>query len=138
MRSLQMINAYTNARRWLPAAACALLLTALSACGGGGAATMSTSTPAAAASGCSSTTCGSAVMTITDAAGDFLSYKVNLVSLQLQKSDGTMVETLPATTAVDFVQLISLSEVISARQIPPGNYVAAQVTVDFSNAAIMV
>jgi len=39
---------------------------------------------------------------------------------------------------VDFVQLINLSEVISARQIPPGNYVAAQVTVDFSNAAIMV
>jgi hypothetical protein len=138
MRSLQMINAYTNARRWLPAAACALLLTALSACGGGGAATMSTSPPAATAAGCSSTTCGSTVMTMTDAAGDFLSYKVNLVSLQLQKSDGTMVETLPATTAVDFVQLISLSEVISARQIPPGNYVAAQVTVDFSNAAIMV
>jgi hypothetical protein len=138
MRSLQLINAFTNARRRLPAAACALLLTALSACGGGGAATMSTSPAAAAASGCSSTTCGSALMTITDAAGDFLSYKVNLVSLQLQKSDGTMVETLPATTAVDFVQLISLSEVISARQIPPGNYVAAQVTVDFSNAAIMV
>jgi hypothetical protein len=138
MRSLQMINACTNARRWLPATACALLLAGLSACGGGGAMTTSTSAPAATASGCSASTCGTAVMTITDAAGDFLSYKVNLVSLQLQKADGTMVETLPATTAVDFVQLISLSEVISTRQIPPGNYVAAQVTVDFTNASIMV
>jgi hypothetical protein len=78
------------------------------------------------------------VMTVTDAAGDFLSYQVNLVSLQLQKADGTMVETLPATTAVDFVQLINLSEILSVRQIPPGDYVAAQVTVDFTNASIMV
>jgi hypothetical protein len=78
------------------------------------------------------------VMTVTDAAGDFLAYQVNLVSLQLQKADGTLVETLPATTAVDFVQLINLSEILSARQIPPGDYVAAQVTVDFTNASIMV
>jgi hypothetical protein len=77
-------------------------------------------------------------MTMTDAAGDFLLYQVNLVSLQLVKADGTMVETLPATTTVDFVQLISLSEILSARQIPPGDYVAAQVTVDFTNASIMV
>jgi len=77
-------------------------------------------------------------MTMTDAAGDFLSYKVNLVSLQLKKSDGTLVETLPATTAVDFVQLIDLSEILSARQIPAGEYVAAQVTVDYTKAIIMV
>ena len=78
------------------------------------------------------------MMTLTDAAGDFLAYKVNLVSLQLKKSDGTLVETLPATTAVDFVQLIDLSEILSARQIPAGEYVAAQVTVDYTNASIMV
>ena len=87
---------------------------------------------------CTSSTCGSMVMTVTDAAGDFLSYQVNLVSLQLQKADGSMVETLPATTTVDFVQLINLSEILSVRQIPPGDYVAAQVTVDFTNASIMV
>jgi hypothetical protein len=79
-----------------------------------------------------------AMMTMTDAAGDFLSYQVNLVSLQLKKSDGTLVETLPATTAVDFVQLIDLTEILSARQIPAGEYVAAQVTVDYTNATIMV
>src|SRR5258708_29062115 len=126
-------------RRWLPAAACALLTAALSACGGGMSmsSTSATSAPVTPAS-CTQSTCGSMVMTIPDAAGDFRSYQVNLVSLQLTKADGTKVETLPATTAVDFVQLISLSEILSARQIPPGDYVAAQVTVDFTNASIMV
>jgi hypothetical protein len=78
------------------------------------------------------------MMTITDAAGDFLAYKVKLVSLQLKKSDGTLVETLPASTTVDFAQLVDLTEILSARQIPPGDYVAAQVTVDFTSATIMV
>jgi hypothetical protein len=78
------------------------------------------------------------MMTITDAAGDFLAYKVKLVSLQLKKSDGTLVETLPASTTVDFAQLVDLTEILSARQIPPGDYVAAQVTVDYTSATIMV
>jgi hypothetical protein len=124
-------------QRWSLATG-ALLMLSLNACGGGmsmSAAAPSMAPPPAA---CSAATCGSTVMSITDAAGDFLTYQVNLVSLQLQKSDGTMVETLPATTAVDFAQLVDLSEIVSARQIPPGQYVAAQVTVDFSNASIMV
>jgi hypothetical protein len=140
--STRVTHTRVNGSRWLAAAACALLTAALSACGGG----MSmSSTPAMSApaapitpASCTSSSCGSMVMTVTDAAGDFLSYQVNLVSLQLQKADGTMVETLPATTAVDFVQLINLSEILSVRQIPPGDYVAAQVTVDFTNASIMV
>jgi hypothetical protein len=127
---------------WLPAAACVLLTALLSACGGGMSMSSTSANPAPAApvtpASCTSSTCGSMVMTITDAAGDFLAYQVNLVSLQLQKADGTMLETLPASTAVDFVQLINLSEILSARQIPPGDYVAAQVTVDFTNASIMV
>ena len=133
-------NAYVKSRRWLPVAAFALLMTALSGCGGGMGYSSSAMTPAtpAAPAGCTPSTCGSMVVTMTDAAGDFLSYQVSLVSLQLQKADGTKVETLPATTAVDFAQLINLSEILSARQIPPGDYVAAQVTVDFTNASITV
>src|SRR5882757_9216166 len=139
-RSARAINAHVNLRRWLPAATCASLLAALNACGGGMSSYSPTPAPAAPVTpaSCTASTCGSMVMTITDAAGDFLSYQVNLVSLQLTKADGTKVETLPATTAVDFVQLISLSEILSARQIPPGDYVAAQVTVDFTDASIMV
>jgi hypothetical protein len=146
-------NALVVRRRWLPAMTCALLMAALSACGGGMSSSyMSSMAPPAATAppaaappptapppaGCTASTCGAAVMTITDAAGVFLAYKVNLVSLQLKLADGTLVETLPATTAVDFVQLINLSEIISARKIPSGEYVAAQVTVDFTNATIMV
>src|SRR5258708_29626989 len=130
-------NESPTQRRWLPAAACTLLMAALSACGGG-MSMSSMSPPGATATSCTAGSCGMVMMTVTDAAGDFLSYKVNLVSLQLKKSDGTLVETLPVTTAVDFVQLIDLSEILSARQIPAGEYVAAQVTVDYTKAAIMV
>jgi hypothetical protein len=77
-------------------------------------------------------------MTLTDAAGDFLTYQVGLVSLQLKKGDGSLVETVPSTTTVDFAKLVNLSEILSSRQIPSGDYVSAQVTVDFTNASIQV
>src|SRR5262245_25319351 len=43
------------------------------------------------------TDCGSAVITMTDAQGDFLSYTVDVTSVKLKKANGTTVETLPAT-----------------------------------------
>src|SRR5258708_20029035 len=114
-------NAYVKSRRWLPVAAFALLMTALSGCGGGMGYSSSAMAPAAPAApaGCTPSTCGSMVVTMTDAAGDFLSYQVSLVSLQLQKADGTKVETLPSTPPVDFAQLINFSEILNARQLPP-------------------
>jgi hypothetical protein len=119
---------------WLLASG-ALLLVGLSGCGGGSGSAM---TPLPTVQSCSPSTCGSTVMSLTDAAGDFLQYKVKLVSLELMKADGALVETLPVNTAVDFVQLIDLSEIISTRQIPAGEYVAAKVTVDFTGASILV
>jgi len=115
----------------------AMMLLGLSACGGGGS-SMTSGTPTVAGQSCTSSTCGSAMTTLTDAAGDFLTYKVKLVSLELHQADGTLVETLPAQIPVDFAQLVNLSEILSARQIPPGNYVSAKVTVDFTGASIMV
>ncbi len=47
-------------------------------------------------------------------------------------------ETVPVTTQVDFAQLVNLSEIISAEQIPPGNYVSATITLDFGSATIVV
>jgi hypothetical protein len=105
-----------------------LLAGALAACGGG-----SMGGSSLASSGCGATACGAAVLTITDAPGDFLSYTVDIVSLKLQRSDGTLVETLPVTTTVDFAKLVDLTEVISARQIPPGKYVAGTVTLDYGS-----
>jgi hypothetical protein len=73
---------------------------------------------------------------MTDAKGDFLSYIVSVTSLQLQTANGTSVETIPAAAKVDFAQLVDLSEVLSAGQIPPGEYVSAKLTIDYTNAQI--
>lgn len=134
-------------RRWAALASSGILLL-LSACGGGmgyggSTTTMSTPPPTAMAPGsaatgtsCGAAGCGSAMITLTDAKGDFLSYIVSLTSLQLQTANGTMVETIPATTKVDFAQLVDLSEVLSAGQIPAAEYVSAKLTLDYTNAQI--
>ncbi|HLQ13749.1 MAG TPA: hypothetical protein VK130_10985 [Steroidobacteraceae bacterium] len=106
----------------------------LVACGGSG--DMGGSNNGGSGAACTGS-CGSSLITMQDAAGDFLSYTVDVVSLKLRKASGATVETLPATTRVDFAQLVDLSELISAGQIPAGDYVAATMTVDYSNASIM-
>jgi hypothetical protein len=116
-------------RNTLFAAACAALLFA---CGGGADGSAGNS----GAMGSCGTDCGAALITLQDAAGDFQSYTVDVVSLKLRKASGALVETVPATTRVDFAQLVSLSELISAGQIPSGDYVAATITLDYANASI--
>jgi hypothetical protein len=106
----------------------------LAACGGGGG-----STPAASngppASNCD---CGTTFIAITDADGDFLSYTVDVTSLELRKANGTMVETLPAATRIDFAQLVDLTEFFTAATLPNGEYVAATLRLDYTNADISV
>ena len=75
--------------------------------------------------------CGTALLTITDAEGDFLSYTVALTSLQLKKANGAVVQTLPVSSDIDFAELVELSEVLSVGQIPAGQYVAATLGVDY-------
>jgi len=116
-------------------AACGVLL--LAGCGDNGMSGMGgmssgANTPAA----CGSSSCGPAMLTMTDAKGDFLSYTVNMTSLQLQTASGATVETLPAVTKVDFAQLVDLTEVISAGQIPAAEYVSATLTLDYTGANI--
>lgn len=132
-----------NASLWTVTARGALLaatLAGLCACGGGSSATSAsasapgTSTP----SSCTASSCGGVVVSVTDAAGDFLSYQVGLTSLRLKKADGTLVETLPTAASADFTQLIDLSEILSSHQVPPGEYIAAELTVDYRQAAIQV
>ena len=108
----------------------------LAACGAGGGSSMGGS-PTVTPQSCTGS-CGGALVTLTDAAGDFDSYIVKIVSLQLTRADGTFVETLPVTTQVDFTQLVNLSEIISAAQIPAGKYVSAKLTLDYAGATIVV
>jgi hypothetical protein len=121
-------------RRHFMGATLALAATLLAACGGGGSAGMS-SAPAPTA--CDASSCGTGLLTIQDAAGDFLSYTVDVTSLKLTKASGAVVETLPATTRIDFAQLVSLTELVSAGQIPAGDYVGASITLDYANASIL-
>jgi hypothetical protein len=78
------------------------------------------------------------MVSLTDQPGDFVSYIVNVDSLTLTRSDGTVVQTVPVTTQVDFAQLVNLSEIVSADQIPAGHYVSAALTLDFTNATLVV
>jgi hypothetical protein len=114
---------------------CGVLL--LAACGGGMGSSMGSATGASAMpTACGSSSCGASMVTLTDAKGDFLSYTVNLTSLQLQTAAGASVETLPSVAKVDFSQLVDLTEVISAGQIPAAEYVSATLTLDYTAANI--
>ncbi len=82
--------------------------------------------------------CGTVLVSVTDAEGDFMSYSVDILSLTLQRQDGSTVETLPAATRVDFAQLVDLSEVLSAVTTAPGNIAGGSIRLDYTNAEVFV
>jgi uncharacterized protein DUF4382 len=75
---------------------------------------------------------------LTDAPGDFLTYTVDVTSLTLTKADGTVVQTLPQRTRVDFARSVDLTEFVTGATIPAGSYVSATLNVDYTNADIRV
>src|ERR1019366_3220804 len=113
---------------WLLRALGLLGVAALAACGGGSSMSSNSDTAKPGMTPEACTGCGTAMVTLTDAPGDLLSYIVNVVSLQLTRSDGTVVETVPFSTQEDFAQLVNLSDLISSEQIPAGRYVSATLT----------
>ena len=110
----------------------------LAGCGGSGSNPVSSSGPAVSVNSAVCNGCGTAMVSLSDAPGDFVSYLVTVDSLSLTRSDGTTVQIVPKATQVDFAQLVNLSEVIGAHEVPPGNYTSAQMTLDYSNATIVV
>ncbi len=82
--------------------------------------------------------CGTVLVSVTDAEGDFVSYSVDILSLTLQRQDGSTVETLPAATRVDFAQLVDLSEVLSAVTTAPGDIAGGSIRLDYTNAEVYV
>ncbi len=125
---------------WLWVALGALLI---AGCGGGGGGGSTASGPLPPTSGAPSNCnnpadCGTVLVSFTDADGDFLSYTVDVTSLLLEKANGANVETLPATTRIDFSEYVDLSELVSATVLPPGDYVKGIIRVDYSNAEIFV
>src|ERR1700738_1599665 len=83
---------------------------------------------------------GTAVVTLTTTASTdtFLAYRVGLVSVELQTSNGsTTTKALPASTTVDLVKLVNLSEVLASTTVAKANYTTAIITVDYGSAEIV-
>jgi hypothetical protein len=116
-------------------AATALLIT-LAGCGGGGDSVSSAVTPPS--TGCDSSSCGTVLIGLTDADGDFTSYTVDVVSLTLKKANGASVETLPVRQRVDFAELVDLTELVTSATVPNGVYVEGSIRLDYSEADITV
>ncbi|MGE0623796.1 MAG: DUF4382 domain-containing protein [Pseudomonadales bacterium] len=103
-----------------------------SGCGGGGGSSAAAPVSAAPAE------TGEVIIGLTDAEGDFLSYIVDVTSVQLERADGTRVETLPLSTRVDFAELTEVTELVSIATVPAGRYLSATLGLDFTNAEVIV
>ncbi len=130
-----------NSTIWI-SIALMILTIGLSACGGG-AATTEEITPLAAATCIPSdpstaSECGSVIIGLTDADGDFLSYAVDVTGLTLEKANGAVIDVLPNSTRIDFAQYVDLTEFVSVATVPPGVYVAGTIHLDYSNAEVFV
>ena len=122
-----------------------LLLTVtliLAACGGGSGTTeISGSVPTATCDPNDSSThaeCGTVLVALTDADGDFLNYTVDVLSLELETANGRIVETLPRTTRINFSDYVDLTELVTAAAIPPAVYVAGTIRLDYTSAEVFV
>jgi hypothetical protein len=79
-----------------------------------------------------------ATLTATPAPTTFLTYRVTLVSVTLQNSDGSKTATLlPSATSVDLAKLTNVDEIFAAVGLKTGNYTTVTIAVDFSNALIV-
>ena len=120
------------------------LLIALTGCGGGsGVESQVSNTNDTASATCDpnqpgDSNCGLVYVGLTDAEGDFMSYMVTVDSLTLERQDGSVIETVPQSTRIDFAQYTDLTEFFSAAQVPPGVYVAGSISLDYTDAEIVV
>ncbi|MGI9260558.1 MAG: hypothetical protein ACR2QR_00910 [Woeseiaceae bacterium] len=115
----------------------------LSACGGGASTTTSDPQPPVAgqcipSDPSTASECGTVIIGLTDADGDFLSYAVDVLSLELERRDGSVIEVLPNSTRIDFAQYVDLTEFISVATVPPGDYIAGKIRLDYSAAEVFV
>jgi len=77
-------------------------------------------------------------ISLTDAEGDFNQYTIDVDSIKLYKSNGAIIETLPNKTRLDFSRYVEVTEFLSTATVPVGTYDKAEISLDYSNAAITV
>lgn len=113
----------------------------LAACGGGAGSESNDPIAAAECDPANSATlaeCGSVLIALTDADGDFLNYTVDVLSLTLETANGRTVETLPRKTRINFTDYVDLSELVSVANIPPATYVAGTISLDYAESEVFV
>ncbi len=113
----------------------------LSACGGGAGTTASDPVAALECDPNNPATfaeCGSVMIALTDADGDFLNYTVDVLSLTLETANGRIVETLPRKTRINFTDYVDLTELVTVASIPPATYVAGTISIDYVDAEVFV
>jgi len=83
---------------------------------------------------------GQVLIGLTDAAGDFVRYAVDVAAIKLHNTDGTVVNAIPTdgTTTVDFTELTNMTEFLTAATVGTGSYDEVVLTLDYSNADIQV
>ncbi len=81
---------------------------------------------------------GTLQIALTDAEEDFLTYRIDINSINLVREDGVEVSVLPATTDVDFVQYQELSELFASLAVPKGVYTSVELDLDYADADIVI
>jgi Domain of unknown function (DUF4382) len=81
---------------------------------------------------------GQVALALTDAEGDFLTYAVDVNSIELTRRDGAVVEALPISTTVDFAEYVEVSELLTMATVPAGVYTSIELNLDYTNANVTV
>jgi hypothetical protein len=123
---------------WRSSLAIGLAAALLTACGGSGGDSSAAVASDSDCSAASPASCGSLLLGVTDADGDFVSYSVDVQSIVLKRANGATVEMLPATTRLDFAQLTNLADLVSVATLAPGDFVSGSIRLDYSNAEVFV
>lgn len=131
----------TNTRKFAIWLTTLSVLAMLTACGGSTESAIDSPVANAECNAADPTTfeeCGSLMVALTDADGDFLNYTVDVVSLKLETANGRIVETLPRKTRINFTDYVDLTELVTVATIPPATYVSGTISLDYSDAEIFV
>src|SRR5205807_2323007 len=120
---MTVVRTRRSPARKLPALACALVM--LASCGGS-----------------SNTPLGTLVVTLSDTSGDFASYRVQIDSISLTNTNGTVWTLHPwlagVSELVDLAALTDGSELLVADAVPSGTYKSATLVLDYLSASVWV
>jgi len=114
---------------------------AIAGCGGGGSTAEQSPVQTAAcdpADPGTASECGTVIVALTDADGDFLNYTVDVLSLKLETANGRIVETMPRQTRINFTDYVDLTELVTVATIPPATYVAGTITLNYEESEVYV